>query len=85
MLSAVNETLVSRHLKARQLASVTELIISNLIVFGNTCKLMTKTLHRKIDSRVNWESNLILDSESIDELNFCLEAVPELNCRSINI
>jgi hypothetical protein len=46
MLVSINTTLVSRKVKARQqLASVTGLIVSNLIVFGNICKLMTKALH----------------------------------------
>ena len=86
MLVSIKGTLVSRKVKAaRQLASVTGLIVSNLIVFGNTiCKLMTKALHRKIDSRSSWDSVLNLDSESINELEFWFSSVSELNCRSIS-
>jgi hypothetical protein len=85
MLVSINAILVSRKVKARQLASVTGLIVSNLIVFGNICKLMTKALHRQIDCRSSWDSVLNLDSESINELEFWLSSVSELNCRSISI
>lgn len=37
MSVSINETLASRIVKARQLASVTGLIVSNVIVFGNIC------------------------------------------------
>ena len=84
MLVSINATLVSRKVKVRQLASLTGLIVSNLIVFGNICKLMTKALHRKIDPRSSWDSVLNLDSESINELEFWLSSVSELNCRSIS-
>ena len=32
-------------------ASVTGSSISNMLVFGNVCKLMTKTLHKALDRR----------------------------------
>ena len=43
---AVDEALAKEKISARQLASVTGLIMSNVVVFGNICKFMTKALHR---------------------------------------
>ncbi len=44
----------------RKLASVTGLIMSNILAFGNACKLITKALYRKIESRSHWRSKLFL-------------------------
>jgi len=43
------------------LLSCTGIIISNLFVFGNVCKLMTNSLHRTLDRREGWESRVNLD------------------------
>ena len=48
--------LLQSRLPARQLASVAGSIISNMLVFGNVCKLMTKSLHRALDRRQGWDS-----------------------------
>ena len=66
-----------------QMASVTGLIISNMVVSGSVCRLMTKALHRKIECRQCWESVLCLDSDSIRELQFWLDATPNLNRKVI--
>lgn len=83
LLAGINGALAQRKLPARQLASVTGLIISNMLVFGSTCKLMTKSLHRKIDSRTSWGTPMTLDHDCIRELKFWLEAIPRLNCKSL--
>lgn len=83
LLAKINEALALRRISARQLASVTGLVISNMIVFGNICKLMTKSLHRKIDSRSCWNSTLTLDQDSIRELTFWLSAISKLNHRPL--
>lgn len=83
LLARINEALAITELTARQLASVTGLIISNMLVFGSVCKLMTKSLHRKIDSRASWGSKLTLDTDCIKELRFWLDAVPKLNSKSL--
>ena len=51
LLVSIDYALSQSSLPARQLASVTGSIISNLFVFGNVCKLMTKSLHRALDRR----------------------------------
>ena len=56
------DALSQNSLPARQLASVTgSSIISNMLVFGNVCKLMTKSLERALDRREGWESRVGLD------------------------
>lgn len=83
LLAKIHEALALKKISARQLASVTGLIISNMIVFGNICKLMTKSLHRKLDTRSHWNSVLVLDQDSIRELTFWVDAIPKLNQRSL--
>ena len=69
---------------ARQLASVTGSIISNMLVIGNLCKLMTKNLHRALDCRAGWESSVILDLPSRKELIFWRENLFRLNSRPLS-
>ena len=69
---------------ARQLASVTGSIISNMLVIGNLCKLMTKNLHRALDCRAGWESSVILDLPSRKELIFWRENLLRLNSRPLS-
>ena len=44
LLVSIDNALSQSNLRARQLASVTGSIISNMLVSGNVCKLMTKSL-----------------------------------------
>ena len=92
LLAEINKSLALKKLSARQLALVSGIIISNMLVLGNICKLMTKALHRKIDTRLSWGSVLSLDMDSIEELilveqilrsKYSLNAVPKLNSRSL--
>ena len=55
------DALSQSSLPARQLASVTGSIISNMLVFCNVCKLMTKSLDRAFNRREGWESRIVLD------------------------
>ena len=83
----LKETLLTQCLRkslpARQLASVTGSIISNLFVFGNVCKLMTKSLHRALDRREVWESRVDLDPCARKELEFWKNNVSHLNSRCL--
>ena len=45
LLVAVDEALAREKVSARQLASVTDLIMSNVLVFGHICNFMSKALH----------------------------------------
>ena len=56
-------------------------LFSNMLVFGNVCKLMTKSLHRALDRRVGWESRVVLDHAARKELEFCKTNVSHLNSR----
>lgn len=71
-------------MNVRQLASVTGLIMSNILVFGNICKLMTKALYRTIESRSHWRSKLTLDYKAIRELEFWVRESKRLNFRFIS-
>lgn len=64
---------------------MTGLIISNLLVFGSICKLMTKSLHRQIDSRSTWDCKVNLECDARKELEFWFKSVPKLNCRPLLI
>ena len=57
----VSNALSQSNLCASQLASLTGSIISNMLVFGNVCKLVPKSLHRALDHREGWESCVDLD------------------------
>ena len=78
LLESIDNALSQSSLPARQLASVTGSVISNMLVFGNVCKLMTKSLHRALDRREGWESQVDLDPcaqkefwrNNISHLNF---------------
>ena len=57
-------------------------IISNMLVFGNVCKLMTKSLHRALDRKEGWESRVDLDPCARKELEFWKNNVFHLNSMS---
>ena len=81
LLVSIDNALSQSSLPTRQLASVTGSIISNILVFGNVCKLMTKSLHRALDRRVGWESRVVLDHAARKELEFWKTNVSHLNSR----
>ena len=82
LLASIDIVLLQSRLPARQLASVTGSIISNMLVFGNVCKLMTKSLHRALDRRHGWDSCVELDPCARKELEFWKNNVSNLNSRS---
>ena len=82
MTSYFDNALSQSNLCARQLASVTGSIISNMFVFGYVCKLMTKSLHRALDRKEGWESRVDLDPCARKELEFWKNNVFHLNSRS---
>ena len=52
LLLSIDKAPVHSSLPVRQLASVTESIISNMLVFGNVCKFMTKSFHRALNRKL---------------------------------
>ena len=80
--ASIDIVLLQSRLPARQLASVIGSIISNMLVFGNVCKLMTKSLHRALDRRQGWDSCVELDPCARKELEFWKNNVSNLNSRS---
>ncbi|KAK2564547.1 hypothetical protein P5673_011997 [Acropora cervicornis] len=82
LLASIDSVLLQSRLPARQLASVNGSIISNILVFGNVCKLMTKSLHRALDRRRGWDSCVELDPCARKELEFWKNNVSNLNSRS---
>ena len=83
LLLSIDNELSQSSLPARQLASVTGSIISNMLVFGNVCKIMTKSLHRARDRREGWESRVGLDHAARKELDFWKSNVSHLNSRCL--
>ena len=82
LLTSIDNVLLQSRLPARQLASVTGSIISNMLVFRNVCKLMTKSLHRDLDRRQGWDSCVDLDPCARKKLKFWKDNVSNLNSRS---
>ena len=63
----------------RKLALVTGRIVSNFLIMGDVCKLMTKAMHRLIECRNGWDAQVVLDSDALIELKFWREHLQ--NCR----
>lgn len=77
------EVMSCRNVSARKLARVTGRIISNFLIMGDVCKLMTKAMHRLIERRNGWDAHVVLDSDVLIELKFWREHLQSLNCRPI--
>ena len=50
---------------------------------GDVCKLMTKAMHRLIESRIGWDAQVVLDFDVLVELKFWHEQLHRLNARPI--
>ena len=72
-----------KSVSARNLARVTGRIISNFLIMGDVCELMTKAMHRLIESRIGWDAQVVLDSDVLVELKFWHEQLHRLNSRPI--
>ena len=83
ILEEVVEIMSCCSISARKLARVTGRIISNFLIMGDVCKLMTKSLHRLIECRRGWDAQLVLDADVLLELKFWSEHLRSLNCRPI--
>ena len=72
MISGIFDEVVKimsrKSVSARNLARVTRRIISNFLIMGDVCKLMTKAMHRLIESRIGWDAQVVLDSDVLVEL-----------------
>ena len=77
------QKLSCRSVSARKLACVTGRIVSNFLIIGDVCKLVTKALHRLIECRSGWDAQVVLDSDALIELKFWREHLQTLNCRTI--
>lgn len=70
LLASIDIVLLHSRLPARQGGSVPVSIISNTLIFGNVCKLVTKSLHRAFDRSQGWDSCVELDTCARKELEF---------------
>ena len=70
ILEEVVEIMSCCTISAMNLARVTGIIISNFLIMGDVCKLMTKSLHRLIECRGSWDVQLVLDADVLLELKF---------------
>ena len=61
----LSEVMSCRSVSARKLARVTGRIVSNFLIMGDVCKLMTKALHRLIECRNGWDAQVVLDSDAL--------------------
>ena len=83
ILEEVVEIMPFCSISARKLARVTGRIISNFLIMGDVCKLMTKSLHRLIECRRDWDAQLVLDADVLMEVKFWSGHLRSLNCRPI--
>ena len=83
ILDEVVEIMSCKSVSARKLARVTGRIISNFLIMGDVCKLMTKAMHRLIECRRGWDAQVVLDSDALVELRFWREQLCGLNSRPI--
>ena len=67
----------------RKLARVSRRIVSNFLIRGDVCKLMTKAIHRLIECRKSWDAQVVLDSDTLIELKCWREHLQSFNCRPI--
>ena len=77
ILEEVVEIMSCCRISARKLARVTGRIISNFLIMGDVCKLMTKSLHRLIACRRGWDAQLVLDADVLLELKVLERAFTE--------
>ena len=80
----LSEVMSCRSVSARKPARVTGRIVSNFLIMGDVCKLMTKALHRLIECRNGWDAQVVLNSDALIELKFWRKHLQILNCRSIS-
>ena len=73
ILDEVVENMSCKRVSARKLARVTGRIISNFLIMGDVCKLMTKAMHRLIECRRGWDAQVVLDSDVLVGLTFWRE------------
>ena len=73
--------MLGKSISARKLASVTGRIVSKFFIMGDVCKLMTKAMHRLIECRKGWNSQVSVDFEVHTELKFWREHIHSLNSR----
>ena len=83
ILDEVVENMSCKRVSARKLARVTGRIISNFLIMGDVCKLMTKAMYRLIKCRRGWDAQVVLDSDVLVELKFWRKQLQNLNSRPI--
>ncbi|CAC5364665.1 unnamed protein product [Mytilus coruscus] len=74
------------YISARNLAQVTGRIISMSPVIGNITRIMTRYCYMSTESRMSWDSYLVLESKSfvISELKFWLDNIANVNVKTLN-
>ncbi|CAC5419203.1 unnamed protein product [Mytilus coruscus] len=74
------------YISARNLAQVTGRIISMSPVIGNITRIMTRYCYMSIESRMSWDSYLVLESKSfvISELKFWINNIANVNVKTLN-
>ena len=56
---------LAREFLQGNLLCVTGRVISNFLIMGDVCKLMTKVMHRLIECRRGWDAQVVLASPTI--------------------
>ncbi|CAC5365463.1 unnamed protein product [Mytilus coruscus] len=74
------------YISARNLAQVMGRIRSMAPVIGNITRIMTRYSYMSIESRMSWDSYLVLESKSfvISELKFWLDNIAYVNFKTLN-
>jgi hypothetical protein len=80
---SINDMLTTHSLKkqiaVRSIAGVTGQLISMSLALGPVTRLMTRAMHRSIETRSSWEDTLIVPNCVIDELTFWLDNLDAFN------
>ena len=84
-MSLISDLLRSKYTTARRLAGITGKITSMGIVCGTVTKLMTKSCHVAIMERTRWDSFFRIDERVLQELQFWLNNLKDLNVRHLNV
>ena len=65
----------------RSLATVVGQIISSTPCVGGVTRIMTRSLYAVVNTKVSWDSTVVLTKEACSELVFWSQNVDSLNCR----
>ena len=80
---AIHHASHTKHIQARNLASIVDKIISIGLAFGPVTRFMTRSLYTVLESRTAWCDVLTLSHEALEELEFWSHGLEGYNAQPI--